>query len=207
MHHKLNSPISMKPILLSLLVAASVATLSTGCGTPARRIETGGRDSITTVGKIDIQDFITAAEASVNKLLASGAIDRVPAPPAILAVSVVRNETGHQFDTDLLTKKIRVKLNTSGKALTTTTMGVGGKAEDPLAKGLQSEREFLEDKKVTRAPDFSLSGKIIETRAKAGKVQQSTFSFQLSLTDNRGLALWEGEEEITKQGSRSTVGF
>ena len=207
MHHKLNSPISMKPILFSLLVAVSVATLSTGCGTPARRIETGGRDSITTVGKIDIQDFITAAEASVNKLLASGAIDRVPAPPAILAVSVVRNETGHQFDTDLLTKKIRVKLNTSGKALTTTTMGVGGKAEDPLAKGLQSEREFLEDKKVTRVPDFSLSGKILETRASAGNVKQSTFSFQLSLTDNRGLALWEGEEEITKQGSRSTVGF
>ena len=128
-------------------------------------------------------------------------------PPAVLAVSVVRNDTGHQFDTDLLTKKIRVKLNTSGKALTTTTMGVGGKAEDPQAKGLQSEREFLEDKKVTRVPDFSLSGKILETRASAGNVKQSTFSFQLSLTDNRGLALWEGEEEITKQGSRSTVGF
>ena len=91
----------------------------------------------------------------------------------------MRNDTGHQFDTDLLTKKIRVKLNTSGKALTTTTMGVGGKAEDPLAKGLQSEREFLEDKKVTRVPDFSLSGKILENRASAGNVKQSTFSFQL----------------------------
>ena len=197
----------MKPIPFSLFLAVSASVLWTGCGTPARRIETGGRDSITTVGKIDIQDFITAAEASVNKLLASGALDKVANPPAILAVSLVRNDTGHQFDTDLLTKKIRVKLNTSGKALTTTTMGVGGKAEDPLAKGLQSEREFLEDEKVTRAPDFSLSGKILETRASAGNVKQSTFSFQLSLTDNRGLALWEGEEEITKQGSRSTVGF
>lgn len=197
----------MKSILYPLLIAIAAATFSTGCGTPARRIETGGRDSITTVGAIDIQDFIAAGENSVNKLLASGAIDKVANPPAILAVSLIRNETGKQFDTDLLTKRIRVKLNNSGKALTTTTMGVGGKAEDPLAKGLQSEREFLEDKKVTRAPDFSLSGKIIETRAKAGKVQQSTFSFQLSLTDTRGLALWEGEEEITKQGSRSTVGF
>ena len=197
----------MKQVLLPLLLAASASVFWTSCGTPARRIESGGRESITTVGKIDTQDFITAAEASVNKLLASGALDRVPMPPAILAVSGVRNDTGHQFDTDLLTKKIRVKLNTSGKALTTTTVGLGGKAEDPLAKGLQSEREFLEDKKVTRAPDFSLSGKILETRASAGKVKQSTFSFQLSLTDNRGLALWEGEEEITKQGSRATVGF
>jgi hypothetical protein len=197
----------MKATSFSLLFAVAASFLWSGCAAPARRIETGGRDSITTVEKIDIQDFITAGEASVNKLLASGALDRVSAPPAILAVSLIRNETGQQFDTDLLTKRIRVKLNNSGKALTTTTMGVGGKAEDPLAKGLQSEREFLEDKKVTRAPDFSLSGKIIETRAKAGNVKQSTFSFQLSLTDNRGLALWEGEEEITKQGKRATVGF
>jgi PBP1b-binding outer membrane lipoprotein LpoB len=189
----------MKPPLIPLLLAVSASVLWTGCGTPARRIESGGRESITTVGKIDIQDFVVAAEASVNKLLASGALDRVPAPPAILAVSGVRNDTGHQFDTDLLTKKIRVKLNTSGKALTTTTVGLGGKAEDPLAKELGAE--------LPHRPDFTLSGKILETRASAGNVKQSTFSFQLSLTDTRGLALWEGEEEITKQGSRSTVGF
>jgi PBP1b-binding outer membrane lipoprotein LpoB len=137
----------------------------------------------------------------------NGIAQKSAAPPAILAVSVVRNETGKQFDTDLLTKKIRVKLNNSGKALTTTTVGLGGQAEDPLARGIQEEQQFLEDKKVTKTPDFSLSGKIIETRAKAGNVRQSTFSFQLSLTDKRGLALWEGEEEITKQGKRPSVGF
>jgi len=197
----------MKKHLLPLALLALAPLLWTGCAGGARRIETGGTESITTVGSIDIQDFISAAEASVGKLLASGALDRVPTPPAILAVSVVRNETGKQFDTDLLTKKIRVKLNTSGKALTTTTVGVDGKAEDPLAKGIQSEQEFQDDKKVTRSPDFSLSGKIIETRAKAGNVRQSTFSFQLSLSDKRGLALWEGEEEITKQGKRPSVGF
>jgi PBP1b-binding outer membrane lipoprotein LpoB len=86
-------------------------------------------------------------------------------------------------------------------------VGLGGQAEDPLARGIQEEQQFLEDKKVTKTPDFSLSGKIIETRAKAGNVRQSTFSFQLSLTDKRGLALWEGEEEITKQGKRPSVGF
>ena len=197
----------MKPIVFSLLLAAGVSLLWTGCATPAHRIETGGRDSITTVGQIDIQDFISAAEASVNKLLASGALDSVANPPAILTVHGVRNQTGHQFDTDLLTKKIRVKLNTSGKALTTTTFGAKDRVEDATARGIQDEKEFLEDKKVTRPPDFSLSGKIIETRAKAGSVRQSTFTFQLSLTDNRGLALWEGEEGVTKQGKRPTVGF
>lgn len=193
------------PSLLLLLLAASV--LWSGCATPARRIETGGNESITTVGRIDIQDFITAADASVAKLLASGALDNVAAPPAILTVHGVRNDTGHQFDTDLLTKKIRVKLNTSGKALTTTTFGSKDKVEDPTAKGIQEEREFLGDKRITRPPDFSLSGKIIETRARAGSLRQATFTFQLSLTDNRGLAVWEGEEGVTKQGTRPAVGF
>lgn len=197
----------MKRLFLPLALITLAPVLWTGCGGGARRIEAGGTESITTVGSIDIQDFISAAEASVGKMLASGALDKVPVPPAILAVSDVRNETGKQFDTDLLTKKIRVKLNTSGKALTSTTVGLDGKAEDRLAKGLQEEQQFQEDKKVTRTPDFSLSGKIIETRARAGNVRQSTFSFQLSLTDKRGLALWEGEEEITKQGKRSNVGF
>ena len=198
----------MKKYLLPLALVALTTLFWTGCSSGgAKRIDAGGRESITTIGNVDIQDFVAAAEASVGKLLASGALDKVPNPPAILAISSVRNQTGQQFDTDLLTKKIRVKLNTSGKALTTTTVGLDGVAEDPLAKQLQGERELLEKKKDSVTPDFTLSGKIIETRARAGDVRQSTFSFQLSLTDKRGLAVWEGEEEITKQGKRPSVGF
>lgn len=193
----------MNKLILPLVLVAATVVIS-GCASGgARRIDSGGRESITTVGSVDIQDFVAAAEASVAKLLASGALDKVPNPPAILAVSLVRNQTGQQFDTDLLTKKIRVKLNTSGKALTTTTVGLDGAAEDPLAKQLQADAA----KVGAAVPDFTLSGKIIETRARAGDVRQSTFSFQLSLTDRRGLALWEGEEEITKQGKRPSVGF
>lgn len=193
----------MKRSILALALLSLALVAWTGCSSGgARRIDAGGRESITTVGQVDIQDFVAAAEASVGKLLLSGALDKVPKPPAILAVSLVRNQTGQQFDTDLLTKKIRVKLNTSGKALTTTTVGLDGVAEDPLAKQLQAEQQ-----KAGVTPDFTLSGKIIETRARAGDVRQSTFSFQLSLTDRRGIALWEGEEEITKQGKRPSVGF
>jgi penicillin-binding protein activator len=198
----------MKQLIPLLALVALIPVLWTGCASGgARRIETGGRDSITSVGQIDIQDFIAAAEASVGKLLASGTLDKVPTPPAIMAVSLVRNDTGKQFDTDLLTKKIRVKLNNSGKALTTTTVSLNDTPEDALAKKLQADREAVDGKSNVPLPDFSLSGKILETRARAGDVRQSTFSFQLSLTDKRGLALWEGEEEITKQGKRSSVGF
>lgn len=198
----------MKKHLLPLAFAALVSVLLSGCASGgAKRIESGGRESITTVGQIDIQDFITAAESASSKLLGSGALDKVPNPPAVIAVSLVVNNTGHHVDTDLLTRKIRTKVSSTGKAVTTTTVGLGGKAEDPLAKGAQAEREALEDKKTITLPDFTLSGKIIETRARAGNVRQSTFTFFLALTDKRGLAVWEGEEEISKQGKRSTVGF
>ena len=196
----------MKTKIIVPLAAVGVALLA-GCATDAHYVQTGGRENVVTVSGINIQDYIQAASASVTKLLAAGALDRVQNPPAVLAMSRIINNTGQQIDTDLLTKKIRVALLQSGKAVTTTTFGLGGQAEDPLAKGIQQEQEFTSDQKTTRTPDFSLSGKIIETVARAGDTRQSTYSFQLSLTDKQGLAVWEDEEEITKQGSRASVGF
>jgi uncharacterized protein (TIGR02722 family) len=192
-----------KIIILPLIVAAAVA----GCGTNAHYVQTGGRESIVSIGQINDQDFIAAASSATSDLLASGVLDRVKNPPAILAMSRIVNNTGQQIDIDLLTKKIRVGLLNSGKAVTTTTFGLDGQAEDPLAKGIQQQQEFMNDQKTTRLPDFTLSGKIIETTAKSGDTSQSTYSFQLSLTDNQGLAVWEGEKQITKQGTRSSVGF
>ena len=194
----------MKTAYLPLV---ALIALTAGCASNnAAYVPTGGRQNIVTVDQINIQDFINAAEAAAQKLTASGAFDKVPTPPAVIAVSLVRNNTGQQIDTDLLTKKIRVRLNESGKAVTRLTSNLGG-AEDPLAKGASDEQLFLNKGKPVPLPDYTLSGKIIETRARAGNVRQSTFSFQLSLTDKTGLAVWEGEEEITKQGKRPSVGF
>lgn len=185
-----------------------LTALLAGCATNAHYVETGGRENIVSVGQINIQDYIQAASDSVNDLIASGALDKAPQIPAVLAISRIVNNTGQQIDTDLLTKKMRVALLQTGKILTTTTLGLGGKAEDPMAKGIQDEAEFMADKNVTRNPDFTLSGKIIQTTARAGSVRQSTYSFQLSLTDTKtGLAVWEGEKEITKQGKKPAVGF
>jgi uncharacterized protein (TIGR02722 family) len=196
----------MKTKIILPLVAASAAFI-TGCSTNAKYVETGGRESVVSVGKINDQDFISAANAATQELLASGVLDKVKTPPAILAMSRIVNNTGQQVDIDLLTKKIRVALLQSGKAVTTTTFGLGGTAEDPLAKGIQQQNEFMNDQKPTRLPDFTLSGKIIQNTAKAGNVNQSTYSFQLSLTDQQGLAVWEGEKQITKQGSQNSIGF
>lgn len=203
----------MKTCMSFSLVACLATSLVCGCASVtenpnARYIQTGGAESIVSVGQINIQDFMYAGTSVVNKLLASGVLDSVSNPPALLAMSRVINNTGQQVDTDLLTKKIRVALLESGKAITTTTLGVGGLPEDPLAKGLKQEADFMADAKTTRTPDFTLSGKIIETSARAGNLRQSTFTFQLSLTAAKnGEAVWEGEESITKQATRPNVAF
>ena len=189
----------MKNKILLPALAATIALVGAGCATNAHYIQTGGSQSVVSIGQINIQDYMQAADTMTGELLASGALDRVATPPAVLAISRIVNNTGQQIDMDLLTKKIRVALLQSGKAVTTTTMGLGGTAEDPMAKGLQQD---------IRPPDFTLSGKIIQLAVKAGNTSQSTYSFQLSLTNPKtGLAVWEGEKEITKQGTRSSVGF
>jgi hypothetical protein len=63
-------------------------------------------------------------------------------------------------------------------------------------------------KQTQRLPDFTLSGKIIETIDRSGDTSRHTYTFQLSLNDTKtGYQVWQGEKEIGKQGTRSTIGF
>jgi penicillin-binding protein activator len=198
----------MKNKILFPILAAAIPLLGAGCGTDAHYVQTGGSENVVSLGQINIQDYMQAADTMTATLLASGVLDKVAQPPAVLAISRIVNNTGNQIDTDLLVKRIRVAVLNSGKAVTTTTMGLGGTAEDPMAKGLQQENEFKADVKNTRTPDFTLSGKIIQLAVRVGDTRQSTYSFQLSLTDSKtGYAVWEDYKDITKQGTRSSVGF
>jgi len=186
-------------IILPLLAAAS-PVFFTGCATDAHYVQTGDKEQIISVGQINIQDYANAANNAVTDLLQSGALDKVPNPPALLELSRIVNSTSQQVDTDLLTKKISIALLQSGKAQTKTV--------DRKATGYQQESEFMNDQKATRMPDFTLSGKIIETVDRAGNTRRTTYSFQLSLNDTKaGVQVWEGEKEIGKQGTRSAVGF
>ena len=186
-------------IILPLLAAAS-PVFFTGCATDAHYVQTGDKEQIISIGQINIQDYANAANAAVKDLLQSGALDKVANPPALLELSRIINNTSQQVDTDLLTKKISIALLQSGKAQTKTV--------DRKATGYQQEAEFMNDQKTTRLPDFTLSGKIIETVDRAGSTRRTTYSFQLSLNDPKaGVQVWEGEKEIGKQGTRSSVGF
>jgi PBP1b-binding outer membrane lipoprotein LpoB len=118
----------------------------------------------------------------------------------VLLVGRVRNDTTDNFDVDMLVKKMTVSITRSGKARVAKAIGVGP-TEDTVAAEARKGAPAL-------TPDYTLSGKILESRAKAGSTRQATYTFQLSLTEVKtGLSVWEEEKAITKQGTKNSVGF
>ncbi len=199
------------PALALLLVLAGAAGCC--CG-KVEYVDPNSNEGLTTVQGIDFQDWGNAATQMTNALLASGTLDRTDGRKNVIMVSKIENKTHEHIDTDLLLKKIRIALNESGKAVTTTAVGIGG-PEDEASMGVRDLRksdEFdqstTQPKGAMKAPDFSLSGKIIEMRTAAGSTKQSAFAFQLSLTDLKtGTAPWEKEVNIIKKGKKAGVGW
>ena len=198
--------------LTAVLLIASVL-VSTGCSTPARRIEPGGPESVTTTGSVDIQDWNDAADSMIQSLLSSNELAPYSREnPAVLGISRIVNRTQDRgLPIRLLTDQVREGLSRSGKVRTTTTVGLGGNAEDPMAEDIQNMEDFYEDEPADprdRMPDYTLSGFIEQVTATAGRTNQSTFVFKLALTDtSEGLAVWEDSRQITKQGTRGAVGW
>ena len=186
-----------------------------GCRTnKVTYIDPGSNEGITTIRSIDIHDWGAAAEKSINSLLSSGVLDSGTDKKSVVMVSHIINATTEHIDTDLLIKKIRIALNQSGKVLITTAVGVGGPEDDAsmAVRDLRSDSEFnqetVQNKGNLIAPNYSLSGKIIQLNTKAGRQKQSAFSFQLALTQLKtGLALWEDEVQIVKKGKKAGVGW
>ncbi len=193
-------------LVLSALVPAGL--FMAGCETTVRPVDPRANQVIN-ASQISPQEWSQAADKLINNLLSSNVLDRAPEKPAILGISRIVNNTQQQVDTDELTKKIRVALNNTGKVLTTTTVGLGGKVEDPLAQQAEQYNQFMAgQKQVTRMPDYTLSGKLLEDRISQGNNTQITYTFQLSLTDVRtGLAVWESEQQISKVAHRDTLGW
>lgn len=196
----------MKKLLLSAALLSMV-----GCSTrDAKYIEANDGSGIVSLDSVNVQDFASAADGMLKSLYDSPAFavaKRTDGAP-ILMVGRVTNDTGSNFDTAQLVKKMTVSLTRSGKVRVAKAIGFGG-AEDQAAAQARANQALVTGESVKPLlPDYTLSGKILENRASAKGVQQASFIFQLSLTEVKtGLAVWEEEKTITKQGSRNTIGF
>ena len=166
---------------------------------------------------LDARDFTSAAQQSVQKMLASGALDHPGGGRYVVAISRITNDTMQRIDTDELIKKIRVEILNSGKAVVTTAVSAvrGGDAEDDMTmrvRQLRSSQEFSHANLAGRgemvAPDLSLSGKLIQHNNAVTGGQRVDYSFQLALTDlHSGLAIWEDDEPTAKLGTNRTVAW
>lgn len=201
------------------LTLSSILTISllTGCGaTKTVNIDLDNDREAAAVMGLDYRDFQKTAQAMIQSLVESGAIDKPNGGRYVLVVSRVVNDTMQHIDTDQLVKKMRVGLLRSGKVVVTTAVGVNG-AEDKMAmqtrKDLRGNAEFNQKTVAKKgqmiAPDLSLSGKIIQRNITVNSdTQQVEYYFQMSLTDiNSGLALWEDEKVIGKRGSNDSVAW
>ena len=199
---------------MNKLYLCFVLVVLSGCATaPSKYINPNGANNLNT-NALNNNDIAIAGEYCINSLLESGVLKRSDGQIPVLGISRIINNTAYHVDTDLLIKRIRVALNKSGKALTTSTLGLGKNAivEDPLAKAINEKNNFINNDKPLD-PDFTLSGKIIQNNITQGNKKEVTYTFQLSLTDvrsgsrTRSLAIWEDYREITKQNSRRRVGL
>ncbi|MEE9405418.1 MAG: hypothetical protein V3V20_11035 [Algisphaera sp.] len=197
----------------TILTTAVIATLlTTACTTPAKRLDTNTRQRIVTTSGLDVDDAIRAAdvltESMLNSRVFNGAGESIDGKPPLIEVSTFINNTETQIDPDSVLKKIRIELTNSGLARVFTPRG-----HDAIAAEQSARDQFRNDASNTGRPtvlrpDYTLSFKIIDDRAKAGRIHELTYTFQMSLTEaNTRIAAWEGEEIISKQGSKSTVGW
>ena len=165
---------------------------------------------------LDNRDFEEAARTLVRGMLDSGRLQPRPdGQPRVMAISRVTNDTTLRINTNELTQLVSVELNNSGRVVTTTAVGLDGPS-DPMsmaARGLRSSGEFNQRSVAGRgqmlAPDISLSGNIIQrTNRVDGGATRVDYVFQLNLTNIRtGIALYQGQEVISRVGSGRTVSW
>jgi uncharacterized protein (TIGR02722 family) len=211
-----NNMTTIHPLKISFRVLAAIALLVgfSGCQTTTSNIDMNNDQRGAVMG-LDYRDFNTAASRMVDDLLASGALDKPGGGRYVLAISRVLNDTMQRIDTDQLIKQMRVALLRSGKVVVTTAVGANG-PEDHLAmdaRELRNSGEFNQQTVAAKgqmiAPEYSLSGKIIQRTVRVSKSKQATeYYFQLTMTDiNTGWAVWDGEVVMGKQGSNKSVAW
>ncbi|MDR2430426.1 MAG: penicillin-binding protein activator LpoB [Puniceicoccales bacterium] len=188
-----------------LLATALLATLAGCADEPARYVDSRGTQTIVSIDKVDVQDFAAAADALLQSLYDSPAFANAQRKPPRIAFSEITNDTSTQFDVDQLLQKIRASVTRSGKAVISVTHGT---RTDHLTREIKAANDAANGAHRTDLPDYVLMGKVLETKTRAGRTRQATYSFQLTLAQaGTGDIVWAEEKEITKQGSKAAVGW
>jgi len=202
----------MKQFLLTFLLLGLVACSSTTTFDP----DAGG---LRTVDKANYGDFEQAAGSLIESMLTSGALNEPNLSKhedgrIILGLEDVDNMTASNLQPKVLTDKVRIALNKTGRVLTTTAVkfGRGGPEDTATAEvreidGAMFEQNAYANARTVVLPDLSLSGSIIQMSASENRTKETVLIFKLTLTDLRtGLAIWEDEAPVGKRRTKTIFG-
>lgn len=186
--------------------------LLAGCSKSPQYIDPSDSRSYASMG-LDYHDIEQAAIQSVDSLLQSAYVkDLSHGRPKVLMISSVVNDTMQIIDTDQLSRKIVRDMRKSGKFL--LTLAVGDKQDRGIAsRGATRDNDEFDqhttiEKGTLKAPELSLSAKIVQKNTKVGSKQRTDYFFLLTLTNLKdGLVVWDDEVNIIKLGSNSSVSW
>ncbi|AWH89882.1 penicillin-binding protein activator LpoB [Limnobaculum parvum] len=204
----------MKILNKKTLLAAAVAFSLVGCAEQATYYVDSKNDSVAVMG-LDYKDFEMAATNMVDDMLSSDLLVHPQGGRYVLTVTDIVNDTDQRIDTDQLTKKIRISLLNSGRFVVTTAINANGPEDEMTRKVRELRKSKMVNQKTVKkdgrviAPDFSLTGKIIQQNQRVNSsTQQVEYYFQLTLTNlDDGLAYWEKEYPIIKRGDNRSVSW
>lgn len=161
---------------------------------------------------IDRHDIESVVEKVSTKLLESSFVRELQGQK-ILAIADLRNLTQEDIDVEFLSRKITRTLRKSKKFTLTNAIAGSGSSTDSL---ITDSRKLTKDKRFNQyttqedgtllAPNYSLSGKIIERRKSVGDKVRVDYDFLFVLTDLKsGRVVWDDEENIAKAIDKSQV--
>ncbi len=194
-----------------LCISATCITLAVVFGCRTSRItyiDPAGNEGVTIARGLGTQNWGTAADDLIESLLSSGVIKPRSRENAIVMISHIHNKGGVSVDSEVLTAKVGRALARDESLILTTSLGVGGPEDEPnphmSVRLLKGENEFVEEtlreRGILIAPDYSLSGRIIELTTIIEKYKQIEYTFQMTLTDlESGLPIWEEEARLIQK--------
>ncbi len=165
-----------------------------------------------TAYQIDAENILQEAEAAGDKLTTR---EKLTYGKPLLMLSVIENNTSEHIDSKLMTERLREVLFNSGKVrFTTYVAGEGQSFDDATAYARElhndpnvNQRTVMKKGKVN-AYDLSLAGVIIRQTARAGRENEISYMFSLTLTDsNTGEGVWAYTKEIKRQHTRGGFGW
>ncbi len=161
-----------------------------------------------------LADYAAGAKKSFEKSNPGEEFPRRLRQP-LLMLSSIKNNTGEHIDTRLLTDRLREQLFNSNRVRFTTYAAGTGQTVDEATGQIRELRNDPNVKKsgvtergTVSAPDLSMSGSIVKQRAQEGREREVSYTFSLTLTDNRtGEGVWTYTKELKRQSTQSGFGW